>query len=43
MILYNYSYADINGVLFSYNLYKQNYYRTNYLYAFGRNEDVPTG
>ena len=41
--VYNYSYADINGVLFSYNLYKQNYYRTNYLYAFGRNEDVPTG
>lgn len=41
--VYNYNYADINGVLFSYNLYKRNFYRTNYLYAFGRNEDVPTG
>ncbi len=40
---YNYNYADINGLLFSYSLYKQNYYRTNYIYAFGRNEDVPTG
>jgi len=41
--IYNYNYANLNGVLFSYNLYKQNFYRTNYLYAFGRNEDVPTG
>jgi len=40
---YKYDYANINGLLFSYNLYKQNFYRTNYLYAFGRNEDVPTG
>ena len=41
--VYNYNYANINGVLFSYNLYRQNFYRTNYIYAFGRNEDVPTG
>lgn len=40
---FNYSYADKNGVLFSYTLYRQNFYRTNYLYAFGRNEDVPVG
>ena len=40
---YNYGYASINGVLFSYSLFKQNFYRTNFIYAFGRNEDVPTG
>lgn len=40
---YNYNYADINGVLFTYNLYRQNFYRTNFIYAFGRNEDVPVG
>ena len=40
---YNYSYADINGFLMSYSLYKQNFYRTNFIYGFGRNEDVPEG
>ncbi len=41
--LYNYLYADINGALFSYSLYRQNFYRTNFIYGFGRNEDVPEG
>ncbi len=41
--IYNSSYANINGVLFSYSLYKQNFYRTNFIYGFGRNEDVPIG
>lgn len=40
---YNYSYADINGFLMSYSLYKQNFYRTNFIYGFGRNEDIPEG
>ncbi len=40
---YNYNYADINGFLVSYNLYRQNFYRTNFVYGFGRNEDVPEG
>ncbi|MEJ7610043.1 MAG: hypothetical protein WKF88_02575 [Ferruginibacter sp.] len=40
---YFYQYADINGLLFSYSLYKQNFYRTNFIYGFGRNEDVPEG
>ncbi|MEP6712453.1 MAG: hypothetical protein ABJA37_08565 [Ferruginibacter sp.] len=40
---YNYNYADINGVLFSYSLYKQNFYQSNFIYGFGRNEDVPQG
>lgn len=40
---YNYNYADINGFLMSYSLYKQNFYRTNFIYGFGRNEDIPEG
>lgn len=40
---YNYLYADINGFLVSYNIYRQNFYRTNFIYGFGRNEDVPVG
>jgi len=40
---FNYEYTNKNGILFSYTLYRQNFYRTNYLYAFGRNEDVPVG
>ena len=40
---YNYNYADINGFLVSYSLYKQNFYRTNFIFGFGRNEDVPEG
>lgn len=40
---FDYKYADINGALLSYSLYKQNFYRTNFIYGFGRNEDVPEG
>jgi hypothetical protein len=41
--IYDPAYADINGFLMSYSLYKQNFYRTNFIYGFGRNEDVPEG
>ncbi|MBC7937991.1 MAG: hypothetical protein H7Y86_21800 [Rhizobacter sp.] len=40
---YNYLYADINGFLTSYSIYRQNFYRTNFIYGFGRREDVPVG
>ncbi len=40
---FRFEYADINGALFSYSLYRQNIYRTNYLYAFGRYENIPVG
>ncbi|RYF87495.1 MAG: hypothetical protein EOO03_10595, partial [Chitinophagaceae bacterium] len=40
---YNFRYADLNGVLLAYSLYRQNFYRTNFIYGFGRNEDVPEG
>lgn len=40
---YNFNYANINGVLMQYNLYRQNFYKTKFIYGFGRNEDVPVG
>ena len=40
---YTNQYADVNGVLAAYTIFKQEYYRTNFLYGFGRNEDIPEG
>ncbi len=40
---FNYNYANINGVLISYNLFRQNFYKTSFIYGFGRNEDLPVG
>lgn len=36
-------FANTLGVLGSVSLFKQNFYRTSYIYGFGRNEDVPQG
>lgn len=41
--VYNYNFANINGFLVSFNLFKQNFYKTNFIYGFGRNEDLPYG
>jgi hypothetical protein len=41
--LYDYRYADISAVLASASIFKQNFYKTRYIYGFGRNEDVPEG
>jgi hypothetical protein len=40
---YNYVYANITGVLGAFNIFKQNFYKTKYIYGFGRQEDVPEG
>lgn len=40
---YNFNYADINGGLLGYTLYRQNFYKANFIYGFGRNEDIPEG
>jgi len=40
---YSYQYADMTGVLGSFSVFKQNFYKANYVYGFGRNEDVPEG
>jgi len=37
------TYSDFSGLLASFSLFNQNYYRATYIYGFGRNEDVPVG
>jgi len=40
---YNYLYADLEGVLTAISIFRQDFYTTQYVYGFGRNEDVPEG
>ena len=37
------NYQNISACLFSYTLFNQKIIRTQYLYGFGRNEDLPSG
>jgi hypothetical protein len=39
----NNAYVNSVGSLGSFSVFKQNFYRTSYIYGFGRNEDVPQG
>ena len=41
--LYDYRYANIEGILAAVSIFKQEAYRANFIYGFGRNEDVPEG
>lgn len=41
--IYNFEYADLNGALMSYSLYRQNFYKAGFIYGFGRSEDIPEG
>jgi hypothetical protein len=41
--VYNINYSDLTTVLGSFTIFEQDYYHTNFLYGFGRNEDVPEG
>jgi len=41
--IYDYRYANITGLLSSLSIFKQETYRANFIYGFGRNEDVPEG
>ena len=41
--LYNWRYANLMGILGSLSFYRQNFYKSQYIYAFGRNEDIPEG
>ena len=43
MLQYDYRYANIAAVLVAFNVFKQDFYRTNFIYGFGRNEDVAEG
>ncbi len=40
---YQVNYSNLTSVLASFNLFEQDFYHTNFLYGFGRNEDVPEG
>ncbi|MEP7277361.1 MAG: hypothetical protein ABI813_01850, partial [Bacteroidota bacterium] len=40
---YYFQYADITGILGAISIFKQNFYKAQYFYGFGRNEDVPEG
>ena len=41
--VYNWEYADLTAVLGSFSIFRQDYYKTQFIYGFGRNEDVPEG
>ena len=41
--VYNPQYANIRSILGAYTFFKQEYYHSNFIYGFGRNEDVPEG
>ena len=41
--LYNWQFADITGLLATVSFYRQNFYKTQFIYGFGRNEDIPEG
>ncbi|MGN6532101.1 MAG: hypothetical protein ACTHK0_10145 [Ginsengibacter sp.] len=40
---YNWQFADLTAVLGTLTFYRQNFYKTKYIYGFGRNEDIPEG
>ncbi len=41
--VYDWKYPTINAALATLTFYRQNFYKTNYIYGFGRNEDIPEG
>lgn len=40
---YSWQFADLTGILASFTLYRQNFFKTQYMYGFGINEDIPQG
>jgi hypothetical protein len=42
-INFDYRFTNAIGVLGSLNIFKQSFYKTSFIYGFGRNEDVPEG
>jgi len=40
---YDSRYTDLKGYLVSYTKFQQDFYHTNFIYGFGRNEDIPEG
>lgn len=42
-VKHEWQYTDLTGILGSFTLYRQNFVKTNYIYGFGRSEDIPVG
>ena len=42
-VLFDFRYANVQGTLASLSIFRQESYRANFIYGFGRNEDVPEG
>lgn len=40
---FDYRFTDFTGTLASLNIFRQVFYRANFIYGFGRNEDIPEG
>lgn len=40
---YNWQYSNLQAALATLTFYRQNFYKTQYIYGFGRNEDIPEG
>ncbi len=40
---FNKTFTDFTGVLGSLNIFRQVFYKTKFIYGFGRNEDIPEG
>ncbi len=40
---YDYRFTDFTGTLASLNIFKQTFYKTNFIYGFGISEDIPEG
>jgi hypothetical protein len=40
---YDARFADFTGALASLNIFRQVFYKTSFIYGFGRNEDIPEG
>jgi hypothetical protein len=40
---YNWRYANLTGTIASLSFYRQNFYKSQFIYAFGINEDIPEG
>ncbi len=40
---YYWRFANLTGLLATVTFYRQNFYKTQFIYGFGRNEDIPEG
>ena len=42
-IAFDYRFSNFTGTLASLNIFRQIFYKTNFIYGFGRSEDIPEG